>query len=224
MIYLYILYIIACNIILYYVYVNFINPPSNLPYEIYGDELYQKDKLNNGEYSRFNYKTKESVHWVSRTICNEVLQSKKLNCTILVLGVALGDMIIHLSNKRPDFKITGIDISDINFDIVKKYSNKNVILIKEDANKFIIDNNNKFDYIICDLFDSLKIPSFVFSVNFLTKINKMILPNGKFLVNTLGLEDDVLINLYYELFTNSEIELRSNNSNIVSIITKKYYC
>jgi len=59
MIYLYILYIITCNIIIYYVYVNFINVPSNSPYEIYGDELYQKDPLNYGDYSRFNCKTKE---------------------------------------------------------------------------------------------------------------------------------------------------------------------
>ena len=218
--YLIILQIIVCNIISYVIYEYYINKPSNLPYEISGDDIYQKDPLNNGEYSRFNSITKESVHWLSRSICNEILHAKKLKCKVLVLGVALGDMIIHLSNKRPDFIITGIDISDINFDIVKQYSKTNILLLKEDANVYIENTNETYDYIICDLFDSLKIPDFVFSVKFLNKINNMLTSEGTFLINTVGIDQDVINTMYYELFPDSIIEIRSDNYNLLTIVTK----
>jgi hypothetical protein len=121
--YLIYLYVIVFNIILYWIF--FYNPPNNAPYIIQGDYIYQKDSKSLGEYSRFNHKTKECVNWISKTICNEILFTcKKLNPKILVLGVALGDMIIHMSNKRKDFIITGVDITDLNFNLVKSYSSK----------------------------------------------------------------------------------------------------
>lgn len=212
--YLICLYIIVFNVILYLIF--FYNPPNDSPFIIQGDYIYQKDPNNLGEYSRFNHKTKECVNWVSKTICNEILYScKKLNPKILVLGVALGDMIIHMTNKRKDFIVTGVDISDINFNIVKLYSSKNTVLIKQDANVFISEEQNTYDYIICDIFDSMTIPDFVFSVDFLNKINKILSPNGKFIMNVTNIEKSKID----KLFENIKYDVKTNHINTIYIVS-----
>jgi hypothetical protein len=221
--YLIYLYLFVSNFLIYYIF--FYEHPTTLPYKIKGDYIYQNDPINKGEYSRFNYKTKECVNWISKTICNDILFScKKLKPKILVLGVALGDMIIHLSNKRIDFIITGVDISDINYDIVKKYSNTtNVKLIKESAESFIKNSNEVYDYIICDIFNSVNIPSFVFTYKFLSKINQMILHNGKFLINIVVIEDikeHKVKTIFEEIFTYNNINIKTNNDNLLMIINK----
>jgi 2-polyprenyl-3-methyl-5-hydroxy-6-metoxy-1,4-benzoquinol methylase len=197
----------------------FIRKKEYEPFVISGDYIYQTDPLNNGEYSKFNHKTKECVNWISKSICNEILlTNRKLNTKILVLGVALGDMIIHMSNKRRDFIITGVDITDINFDIVKQYSTKNIILIKEDAQKFINNTNEKYDYIICDIFDGLNMPDFIFTNKFLDKINTMLLPSGIFLLNSYGINKNKIISIFQEIFSNTVI--KTNNINILTIANK----
>lgn len=210
--YYYLLYILIFNVILYFIF--FYTESSNEPYIIEGDYIFQRDPLNKGEYSRFNHKTKECVNWVSKTICNEILLCKKLKPKILVLGVALGDMIIHLSNKRKDFIITGVDISDINFKIVKLYTN--ATLIKEDANIFIRNTENTYDYIICDIFDSITIPDFIFSDEFINKINNILLPNGKFMINTVNIEKSKID----QSFRNIRYDMKTNYINTIYIINK----
>ena len=212
--YLIYLYVIIFNIILYWIF--FYNPPNDASYIIQGDYIYQKDSNSLGEYSRFNHKTKECVNWISKTICNEILFTcKKLNPKILVLGVALGDMIIHMSNKRKDFIITGVDITDLNFNLVKSYSSKKTVLIKEDANIYIKETNNNYDYIICDLFDSINMPEFIFTYNFLNKINNILLPNGKFFLNSI---DNKKIDIFEQSFNNKKINMKTNNVNILYVI------
>jgi hypothetical protein len=214
MYYLICIYIILFNITLYYI---FFNKSSYKPYLIDDNYIYQTDPYNKGEYSRFNYKTKECVSWIAKKICNEILFScKKLKPKILVLGVALGEMIVHLSNKRPDFIITGIDISDINFNIVNQYSSKNITLIKEDANIFIKNSNDIYDYIICDIFDSVSMPDFVLSKEFLDKINIMLIQNGKFLLNSIGCKN--IMNIFKKSFIN--IVMKTNNINVLMIVDK----
>jgi len=127
-------------------------------------------------------------------------------------------MIIHLSNKRRDFIITGVDITDINFNIVKQYSTKNIILIKEDAQKFINDTKEKYDYIICDIFEGLTMPDFIFTHKFLDKINTMLLPSGIFLLNSYGVNKDKITNLFQQIFSNNVI--KTNNINILTIANK----
>ena len=75
---------------------------------------------------------------------NRILNSKN-NKKILILGVALGGIIIHILNKDQYIHITGVDISDENFDLVREYSDVNrLILIKDDAETYI--NNTKSMY------------------------------------------------------------------------------
>jgi spermidine synthase len=175
------LLLIIVLIISYFIYSD--RNTNTIRYKIDGDEIYQMDSINRMEYSRFNIKTKESVRWYAKEICKEVLKIK-INAKILVLGVGLGGIIIELSNKRPDLTIVGIDISDINFDIVTKYKGSNqVILIKEDANEYIKNPEITFDGIICDLYVDGKVPIFVFSDEYINNIFKILNSDGKYIIN-----------------------------------------
>ena len=117
-----------------YYYGGFIEEFSGTNIQIIGDDIVHT--VSGGEYSRFNYKIKECKHWYSITICNKVLNSiyENRKYKVLVLGVALGGIIVHLLDKNKNIDIVGIDISDINYDIVRTYSdNSRLKLIKDDA-------------------------------------------------------------------------------------------
>jgi hypothetical protein len=185
-----------------------------LPYQIDGDEIYQNAiNIKNAENSRFNYKTKECSHWYSKEIVNNILSSPNKYTNILILGVALGGQIIHLLDKDPNMKVTGVDISDINFDIVKKYSdNKRLRLIKDDANNYINTTNDKYDVIICDVFIGMNVADFVLTNDFLDKINIMLLyPNSKFLLNTTtSIDKNMVVSLLKKSFNYYEIDIINN--------------
>ena len=195
-------------------------------YTIDNDEIYQSDLYNKIEYSRFNIKTKECVRWYAHQMSNELL-NLNLNSKVLVLGVGLGGIIIELSNKRRDIIITGVDISDINSDIVMKYGNsEKITLIKEDANDYIRESNDMYDGIICDLFDSIYVPDFVFTYTFLNKINNMLNKNGKFIINVPESNIEKLKPVLDESFPNNPYYLKKEffekrpNQNILSIVVK----
>ena len=179
---------------------RFTNEPSNnehsnnMKYIMTDEEIYYP-MVDNGvelEYSRFNYKTKEVGHIYAKKIMKQVTSNHP---KILVLGVALGGIIINILDKYPNSKVTGIDITDEYFDLVRKYSDTSrLTLIKGDAQEYIANSTNVgkngFDIIICDLSNGLSIPLFTISKPFLDKINKMILPNGKFIINTINNDDN----------------------------------
>ena len=186
-------------------------------YTIEGDEIYQKHGDNHVEYSRFNYKTKECKHWYCKEMIKQVTNKK-----VLVLGVALGGIIINILDKYKNADVTGVDISDENFDLVKKYSDtKRLTLVEEDAKEYIKNTKKKFDIIICDVFINKYIPEFVLSKEFLNKINKMLLPNGKFLINTIDIDVKRLLFIMNQSFTNATIETKTNYLNNLVFVTKK---
>jgi spermidine synthase len=210
-------------IIFYFIY-NDVNT-NTLRYQIDGDEIYQMDSINNMEYSRFNIKTKECVRWYAKEICREVLKTK-MNAKILVLGVGLGGIIIELSNKRPDLIIVGIDISDMNNDIIEKYKgSNNVTLIKEDANKYI-KNPNLFDVIICDLYVDGKVPIFVFSDEYINNIFNILNSNGKYIINIPEWSHNILLNSFNKNYNNINYDVNKEFINYqkfqneIVIITK----
>jgi 2-polyprenyl-3-methyl-5-hydroxy-6-metoxy-1,4-benzoquinol methylase len=185
-------------------------------YKIDGDEIYQPaTNIKYSEHSRFNYKTKECSHWYSLQIVNNILNSNNTikYKNILILGVALGGQIIHLLNKDSNVKVTGVDISDMNFHIVEKYSDRNRLrLINEDANKYIMNTNDVYDVIICDIFNGMNVADFVLTTPFLDKINKMLInPKSKFLLNTTNKSDkEHVIFLLKKSINNSKIEIINN--------------
>jgi len=189
---------------------------NNIKYIMTDEEIYYPI-VDNGqklEYSRFNYITKEVQHQYAKDIMKQVTSNHP---KILVLGVALGGILINILDKYPKAKVVGVDITDEYFDLVRTYSDTSrLILIKDDAEHYIKNSNiNMFDIIICDIFDGLSIPTFVLSKPFLDKINRMILPNGKFVINTISINDNMIQNILSKSFTNKKIKHTNLEANSV---------
>jgi spermidine synthase len=150
-------------------------------------------------------------------------QITKEHPKILVLGVALGGIIINILNKYPNSRVTGVDITDEYFDLVKKYSDTSrLILIKEDAEEYIANSIDSFDIIICDISDGLSMPSFILSKLFLDKINKMILPNGKFLINTIHIDNMIIQQKLENSFPNKKINENKIESRVNTVYTVNF--
>jgi spermidine synthase len=189
-----------------------------------GDELYTSLFL--GVYfSSFNIKTKELSFWYCRKICEVIVEdikrknnpNKKYN--ILLLGLDLGGILIHLTNKYDNIFVTGVDIFDTYFDIIKKYSPPNYFkLIKEDANEFMKNTIDTYDYIICDIFThNTLIPDFVFSNEFIINIKKHLNADGLFLINTVSISYAFLKMVYTKIFNNSKITFENEIPFILNI-------
>ena len=195
-----------------------------------GDYIVQKiatkDNLNMGEASRFNVKTKEIKHWYATQICNNIidnLEDKNKKLKILVLGVALGGILVHLLDKLPNAEGTGVDITSQYYHIIRKYTdNDRLELIEADANEFVKNHETKFDIIIVDIFDNITIPEFVLSRKFLNNIKNKLNPHGKILINTIGIKINKLKELFNSIFPNSSINIIDRPglslANTVSII------
>jgi spermidine synthase len=159
-------------------------------YKISNDEIYYPtlDSSDDYEMSRFNYKTKRVTHPYAKFIMRQINETHK---KVLVLGVALGGIIINILDKYPNTKVVGVDITNECFDLVHKFSNNNRLrLIKDDAETYINNTNERFDVIICDIFNDDtsddNIPEFVLKQKFLDNIKRMISFNGKFIINSLN--------------------------------------
>ena len=157
------------------------------------------------EYSRVNTKTKECQHWYAKKICSIVEmivnknKTKKYN--IWVFGVALGGIRIQLLDRLDNIRISGIDIEDDNFDFVRKHSDNNrLTLVKNNAEQFIIETPDIFDIIICDIFNVLKVPKFVLDDSFLINCYWKLKKNGYFIINTIGVDYDNIINKFNKIF------------------------
>jgi len=190
---------------------------SNTKYIITDDEIYYPlvDNGHTFEYSRFNYITKEVKHKYAKAMMKEITKDHP---KILVLGVALGGIIINILDKYPQSQVTGIDITDEYFDLVKKYSDTSRLeLIKTDAEHYI--SNTAFDIILCDIFDGLSMPSFILSKPFLDKINRMILPKGKFVINTIRIDNMIMQQKLHNSFTNNKISRTNLGDNNVYTIS-----
>jgi len=182
-------------------------------------------------FSSFNLKSKEVQFWYCKKICEEIIKDVQKNplrkYNILLLGVDLGGILINLSNKLNNVFITGIDISNIYFNIIEEFSPHNTFkLIKTDAKQFMKEHRkNTFDYIICDIFNGTKLPDFVLSKEFLSDINKNLSPSGKFLINTIGVDYLKIKDQFQKIFLNSEIRFETEypsvyTLNLVTIVSK----
>ena len=185
-----------------------------------GDEIYIKGGESGTEESRFNYVTKECKHAYSLDIVKDVLSYNKPDKNVLVLGVSLGGQIVHLLDKDPHMKITGVDLEDTNFNIVRKYSDVSRLrLIKMDAYKYVIETKDSYDVIVFDVFfkDSFKNPDFLASKNFLEKIHEMLqhTDNSKFIINTPKYNiqlNSLLKDIFYDYDLEYKKPFKSRNS------------
>jgi predicted membrane-bound spermidine synthase len=109
---------------------------------------------------------------------------------ILVLGVAGGSVIRTLVDEI-NFKgqITGVEIDKAIIEIANTYFNlgdiPNLEIIIDDASKFVLKTNKKYDLIIIDIFQDTKMPDFLFEFFFINRLCYLLKPKGYILFNTM---------------------------------------
>jgi spermidine synthase len=117
----------------------------------------------------------------------------KLN-HILVLGVAGGSVIKTLVNDiKYTNKITGVEIDANVIKIANTYFELDLMpnfeLIQDDALEFVIKTNEKYDFVIIDIFQDTIMPNFLFESYFVNRILAILNENGIVLFNTMCLTD-----------------------------------
>lgn len=113
---------------------------------------------------------------------------------ILVLGVAGGSVIKTLVDEiKYQGKITGVEIDSEIIKIANKYFNLDKIpqldIIIEDAFEFVLKTKNKYDLIIIDLFQDIKMPNFLFETFFINRVCLLLRSRGFILFNTMILDE-----------------------------------
>src|SRR3989338_3096462 len=121
---------------------------------------------------------------------NPVIKNYKLkikNC--LILGLATGTVEKIINKKFKDAEITGIEIDPMMIEIGKKYFDldkiPNLKILIADANEY--KPKEKFDLVLVDLYINDAPPRFLYSYQFLKKINQW----GKhIIINHLFYDED----------------------------------
>lgn len=114
---------------------------------------------------------------------------KKMN-HILILGVAGGSVVKTLVDDI-EFKgkITGVEIDSEIIEIANEYFKLNEIpqleIIIDDAFEFVLKTTEKYDLIVIDIFQDIKMPNFLFESYFIDRICFLLKSKGVVLFNTM---------------------------------------
>jgi spermidine synthase len=113
---------------------------------------------------------------------------------ILVLGVAGGSVIKTLVDEiHFEGKITGVEIDKAIIEIANEYFHLNQIqnleIVIDDAFEFVLKTKDKYDLIIIDIFQDIRMPNFLFEKFFIDRICYLLNPKGFILFNTMVLSD-----------------------------------
>jgi predicted membrane-bound spermidine synthase len=141
--------------------------------------------INNIIQTEYNLTTKTSSSNYLKLIENGV-EEDSLKGKVLILGLGGGILSNMLINKGYEVKAVEFDKTII--ECAKNYFNLNskTIVIEDDARNFINKCEEKFQYIIFDLFKSEESPSHVVTIESLNKVKTMLKFNGKVFVNWHG--------------------------------------
>ncbi|WPO78083.1 fused MFS/spermidine synthase [Flavobacterium sp. KACC 22761] len=113
---------------------------------------------------------------------------------VLVLGVAGGSVIKTLVDEiQYKGKITGVEIDPDMIQVANQYFNLNKInqleLIIDDAFEFVLKTKDKYDLIIIDIFEDIKMPNFLFESFFSNRVCSLLNDQGFVLFNTMILDE-----------------------------------
>jgi len=113
---------------------------------------------------------------------------------ILLLGVAGGSVIKTLVDEISfKGKITGVEIDPDIIKIANEYFNINEIkqleVVIDDAFEFVLKTKDKYDLIIIDVFEDIKMPNFLFESFFSGHICSLLQNKGFILFNTMILDE-----------------------------------
>lgn len=113
---------------------------------------------------------------------------------ILVLGVAGGSVIKTLVDEiHFEGKITGVEIDKAIIEIANEYFHldqiQNLEIVIDDAFEFVLKTKDKYDLIIIDIFQDVRMPNFLFEKFFIDRICFLLNSKGFILFNTMILSD-----------------------------------
>lgn len=113
---------------------------------------------------------------------------------ILLLGVAGGSVIKTLVDEiEYKGKITGVEIDSDIIQIANQYFNLDQIkpleIIIDDAFEFVLKTKDKYDLIIVDIFEDIKMPNFLFEKFFSERVCSLLKEKGFVLFNTMILDE-----------------------------------
>lgn len=113
---------------------------------------------------------------------------------ILVLGVAGGSVIKTLVDEiHFEGKITGVEIDKAIIEIANEYFHldqiQNLEIVIDDAFEFVLKTKDKYDLIIIDVFQDVRMPNFLFEKFFIDRICFLLNPKGFILFNTMLLSE-----------------------------------
>lgn len=113
---------------------------------------------------------------------------------ILVLGVAGGSVIKTLVDEiHFEGKITGVEIDKAIIEIANEYFHldqiQNLEIVIDDAFEFVLKTKDKYDLIIIDVFQDVRMPNFLFEKFFIDRICFLLNSKGFILFNTMVLSE-----------------------------------
>lgn len=113
---------------------------------------------------------------------------------ILLLGVAGGSVIKTLVDEiEYKGKITGVEIDPDMIQIANQYFEldkiKQLEIVIDDAFEFVLKSKEKYDLIIIDIFEDIKMPNFLFESFFSGHVCSLLKSRGFVLFNTMILDE-----------------------------------
>ncbi len=141
---------------------------------------------------------------------------------VLVLGLGLGSVILLLEkhfNKNFDYTAVEVDseICRLCNDYTLKRLDSFVEVIPSEAMRFLVSNQESYDMIIMDIFQSAKIPKKFQSVEFLELLQSKLNKDGLLLYNRMNITDDdidennqFVVNMKAVFPQMTEIEVKTN--------------
>ncbi len=111
--------------------------------------------------------------------------------TWLVLGLATGTVAKLINKKFKGAKIVGVEIDPVMIDIGKRYFEldkiQNLKIVNQDAKRYVLNTEEKFDLILVDLYLGDQPPDFLYSPKYLKKLREI----GKtVIINHLFYDED----------------------------------
>jgi len=109
----------------------------------------------------------------------------------LVLGLAGGTIARFISEKMHPSAMVGVEIDPVMINLGKKYLGLDRIpeleIVNADAKAYVAGTDRKFDYILVDMYLGDKLPQFVYSKSFLSRLGKL---GNTIIFNHLFYDDD----------------------------------
>ena len=154
---------------------------------------------------------KKCVHF---SVIQDILKSKRTAVSVLMLGGGTESVSSMIASLDTVVKVDSVELSTEMQRIGKKYfisvlsKNKQIKInqIHADAENFIKNNKQKYDFIFIDLFSDSFLPEFIFSSRFLKKLSNSQTNGGEVFINFADYESTAKSNCdafrkYYKDFS-----------------------